>query len=76
MSKVRWSCTPELRSGNDLQELIMIPNPCLANLHSACTVLALMSVVEAGDTGLFAILRVRRANCSKSAKISCLDQCH
>ena len=34
----------------------MIPNPCLADLHSVNSVLALLSVV-AGGTGLFAVLR-------------------
>ena len=33
----------------------MIPNPCLASVHSAETVLALSPVVEAGATGLFAV---------------------
>ena len=31
------SGTPELRSSNDLQQLVMVPNPCPANLHSAGT---------------------------------------
>ena len=49
-------CTPELRSRKDLQKLIMISNPCLANIHSASTEGGPVSpVVEAGGTGLFAV---------------------